>query len=32
MKWVELLYSESYFKEINYILVKFDQFSGIQEY
>ena len=32
MKWIVLPYSESYFEETNYILVKFYQFSCIQEY
>ena len=32
MKWIVLAYSESYFEETKYILVKFYQFSCIQEY
>ena len=32
MKWVVLPYSESFFEETKYILVKFYQFSCIQEY
>ena len=32
MKWIVLPNSESYFEETKYILVKFNQFSCIQEY
>ena len=32
MKWIAFPYSESYFEETKYILVKFYQFSCIQEY
>ena len=31
MKWIVSSYSESYFEETKYILVKFYQFSCIQE-
>ena len=32
MKWIVLLYSESYFEETEYILVKFYQFFCNQAY
>ena len=32
MKWIVLSYSESYFEETKYILVKFQLFSCNQEY